>query len=103
MAQFEAKVWAQESVSLGDALAGKHEATLRVRLALKRTTGSMSVILGLDDLAAEGFTVEDPGFENPQKWTPAQTAPAYLPLVQYFDPEDHIRAFQAVSEVYGAK
>jgi hypothetical protein len=97
----ESKSWKQESIPLGDRLAGKHDATLRIRMALKRNTGSISVMLGVDDLEAEGFSLADPGFENPQQWTPAQTAPAFLPLVQWFDAQQPIRAFAAVSEVYG--
>jgi hypothetical protein len=97
---FESKVWKQERADLGGLLVGKREATLRLRLALKRPTGSIAVMVGVDDLEAEGFTLDDPGLEDPRQWKPAQTVPAFLPLVQYFDPEQPARIFEAVRDLY---
>ena len=97
----ESKLWKQESVDLSAALAGKREATLRLRLALKRGTGSIAVIAGVDDLEPAGFRLADPGLEDPRQWKPAQTATAFLPMVQYFDPERPARMLDAVRELYG--
>ena len=101
IAAFEPKVWKQERADLGEWPDGKRDATLGIRMALHRNAGSITVTIGLDDLAAEGFTLDDPGFENPARWKPAQTAPAFLPMVQMFDPERPIRMFDAVRELYG--
>lgn len=101
LATMESKLWNQERVELGPLPAGKSEGAFRVRLALKKTTGSISVIAGLDDLETEGLTLQDPGFENPAKWTPAQTAPAFLPMVQWFDPQRPTHMVDAVRELYG--
>ncbi len=96
----EQKVWKQERVELPAALfAGKSTATLRLRLALKRNYGNV-VLIGMDDLEVEGFTIADPGFEDQAAWTATQTAPAFLPLVQLFEANRLPRMFDAVSEVY---
>ena len=102
MSGFENKLWKQERAALGSALDGKKEATLRIRMGLKRTTGSIAVMLGVDDLEPEGFTLKDPGLEEPTQWTSSQTGAAYLPLVQYFDPGRTTRMFDVVKELYGS-
>ena len=71
-------------------------------MAVKRTTGSIAVIVGLDDLAPAGFTLDDQGFENPAPWQPAQSSPAFLPMAQVFDPAHPLRMFEAVRDSYGA-
>ncbi len=100
LAETASGTWKEETIDFGDAFVKSREATLRVRLTNKRSTGSISVILGVDDLAAEGFNLTDPGLEDPAKWTPTQTNPAFLPMVQVFDP-DRLRKMQdAVKELY---
>jgi hypothetical protein len=100
LSECEPKVWKQERADLTGLPAGKRETTLRLRLALKRTTGRISVMLGVDDLEADGFSLGDAGLEDPSQWSPAQTAPAFLPLVQYFDPTRPVRMLEAVRGLY---
>lgn len=90
-------LWEPELVEIAGAVSGD---TIHIRLSTKRSTGSISVLIGVDDLEGEDIAVSDPGFEAPGKWIAAQTDPAYLPLVQVFDPELPIRLFEAVSAVY---
>ena len=102
VATFETGHWKQERIDVGDLLAARQHATLRIRATLKRDAGSLVVTVGLDDLVPEGFTLADPGFERPASWTPAQTGPAFMPMVQVFDPQRPIRMFAAVRDLYGA-
>ena len=96
VATFESNVWKQEHVEAA-ASAGS---TIHVRLAVKKNTGSIALVVGLDDLS--GISVADPGFENAAAWKPAQTMPALMPLVQIFDPQRPIQMYEAVRALYGA-
>jgi hypothetical protein len=96
VATFESNAWKQEHVEA----AAPSGATLHVRLAVKKNTGSIALVVGLDDLT--GISVTDPGFEKPAAWTPAQTMPALMPLVQIFDPQRPIQMYEAVRALYGA-
>jgi lysophospholipase L1-like esterase len=96
VANFESRVWKQEH--LDAAVAGK---TLRFRLAVKKNTGSMTVLAGIDDV--EGAAVADPGFENAAAWTTSTTTPALMPMVQTFDPQRPVRMYAGVRSAYAAQ
>lgn len=57
---------------------------------------------GFDDLVAEGFTVDDPGFETGTGWAPAATSSAFMPIIQIFDPQVPVLMLDAVSRLYEA-
>lgn len=95
VASIESKTWKPERIELGPV-----RGRLRLRLALKRKAGSLQAIAGFDGLVAEGFTLADPGFENSAAWAAAQTGPAFMPMVQIYDPGRPVRMFNAVRAVY---
>lgn len=102
IAAVEPKPWKQERVDLSGPLAGKRISTLRFRLASKRKVSSATALIGFDDLTPEGFAIPDQGFENPTGWHLTQTGPAFMPIIQVFDPQRPIRMFEAVRDLYSA-
>lgn len=93
--------WRREHVEIGSALKGMNTATLRFRVTNKRRVTSLDMNLGFDDIGAEGFRLENPGFESDAGWTAKATDPAILPLTDIFDPLRPIRSFATVRDLYG--
>ena len=101
IAQGPPRQWRKERVNVAHALAGKKTASLRFRVVSKQPVQNLELSVGFDDIEAEGFRVEDPGFENQTGWATRSDTPAILPLIYTFDPQLPIEAFRAVRDLYG--
>ena len=96
-----ANIWKQEMVDLTTLLQGKQTAQLAFRL-FSRTAGRIFDDTSIDDLEATGFTVTDPGFESPAAWKVTSNDPGCLGVIDQFDPERPLKAFEAVRRLYTA-
>jgi len=100
VADDQAGRWKQESVDLSGALAGKKAAILEFRMTDRRDGDTYWTWAAFDDLEAQGFAIRDPGFESPEAWRTDANHPAFLAMVQVFDPERSIKIFNEVSRLY---
>jgi hypothetical protein len=78
------------------------EGRLALRVFEKQGVSSLFAALRLDDLEPEGFSLADPGFEDPAAWSVSRTVPAFLVSIETFDPDRATHCFETVRELYGA-
>lgn len=96
-----ANLWVEETVDLTPYLAGKSSAKLAFRLHDKQRVNNFFVDVRIDDLAATGFSVANPGFEAADAWSYTRNHQAFLGAFDIYDPERPIKAFAAVKAQYG--
>lgn len=101
IASFKSGVWEPERVEFGG-MRSSGTAALQIRTVLRRDASSLTVTVGVDDLDAPNWRIGDRGFEDPAEWATKHNDPAFLPLVQIFDPQRPIQMFHAVRDIYGA-
>lgn len=91
----------QGPVDTGWAMRGKEsERTLSFRLtALRDLPGSM-IDVGLDHLETIGFTLDDPGFESPDRWQVRSSGGPLVAWVDRFVPDRPARILDAVARHY---
>ncbi|GAB3766781.1 hypothetical protein [Microlunatus parietis] len=92
----------QGPVDVSTALRGKTEATLRFRLTALRDLDASSIDVGLDTIETIGFTVPDPGFEDPAAWRIDGTGGPIVAAVDLFEPDRPERIFATVRDLYRA-
>lgn len=92
----------QGPVDVSAALRGKTEATLRFRLTALRDLEASSVDVGLDAIDSIGFTVPDPGFEDPAAWQLGGTDGPIVAAIDLFEPDRPERIFATVRDLYRA-
>lgn len=92
--------WIPEELDLTRALAGKTEAQLTFRLHHKKGVGWWPTDLGVDDVAGDGITVRNGGFESPGKWKLRRTNEGLEPLIDRFAADRPTRIFNAVGKAY---
>lgn len=90
----------QGQFDVSSAMAGKTEATLSFRLTALRDFSGRSVDVGLDNLETIGFTVPDPGFEDPAAWQVKSSGGPIVGLVDVFVPNRPEQIVDAVGRAY---
>jgi hypothetical protein len=90
----------QGQFDVSSALNGKTEATLSFRLTALRDFSGRSVDVGLDHLETIGFTVPDPGFEDPSAWQVRSSGGPIVGLVDVFVPDRPAKIIEAVGAAY---
>lgn len=92
--------WQQVDVDVSSAVAGRTSATLSIRLVDRTNAPSMIVDAGVDDVAGQGVSVPDGGFEAPG-WQLSSTAPNVVPAIDLFDPDRPAHVFTAGADQIG--
>ncbi len=90
----------QGAFDVSDALRGKTEATLAFRLTALRDVGGACIDVGIDAIETIGFTVPDPGFEDPTAWQAADSDGQLVAVVDHYQPNRPDLIIQAVREAY---
>jgi hypothetical protein len=92
--------WTKTTVDLTQALRGKTEATLTFRLLERRAVSSFPVDVRIDDVEADGFTLENGGFESLGAWELAKTGQGVKPLIDVWSADMQQRIAHAVATHY---
>ena len=92
--------WLPEIVDLTAALDGKSDAELSFQLLEKNGVGWYPIDIRLDDLAAEGFTITDPGFETDTAWESSRNTDHLQSYIDIYSPSRPALTFNAISEAF---
>lgn len=87
----------QGPVDLTEALSGKTEATLALRLRAVVDIDRTRADIGFDHLEPVGFTLDDPGFESGSGWQLSTTDGRVSPVVDIFAPDRPRRIRETVA------
>ncbi len=92
----------QGAFDVSESLRGKTEATLTFRLTAVRDVGGACLDVGLDAIETIGFTLADPGFEDPAAWQTVDSNGQLVAVVDRYQPDRPDRILHAVRHVYSA-
>lgn len=90
----------QGPVDLTSALAGKAHATLTLRLRVAREVSDPGLDIGFDHLESIGFTLTDPGFEEPTGWDLSDSGGAAVAAIDIFVPDRPRRIRHTVADCF---
>lgn len=93
----------QGQFDVTSALQGKTTAELAFRMTALTEVHRGMVDVGLDNIETIGFTVPDPGFENPGAWTASSSGGPIVALVDVFTPDRPAGILRAVGEEFGRR
>lgn len=94
--------WQRVEVDLTPGLKGKSEAVLQLRLTRTRTGSSSWLFAAFDHLESEGFSLENPDFEQPMGWTAFADHPAVMGDTVVYDPRRRLRVYLQTMTLYRA-
>lgn len=100
-------MWIQGSVLQGPVdltphMRGKRAAKLALRLHAVEQIQNVRIDVGFDNLESIGFTVSNPGFEEPGGWQLSTTHGSLLPYIDIFVPDRPRRIREVVATRFGA-
>ena len=94
------ELWADETVDVTEALAGKTSAEVTFRLFHQSGVTFSPNDTRIDAVSAEGLTITNGGFEQPTGWTIGRNATQLHAYVDIFSPARPAKNFNAISKGY---
>ncbi|WP_158889854.1 hypothetical protein [Amycolatopsis anabasis] len=87
----------QHTVDLTEALKGKHEATIALRIFDRNGVGDYPLDVGFDDVRGDGIFVVNGGFESEAGWRVTGNSSALLPSIDLYAADRPARIREAVA------